>query len=204
MNTGSGFWIDTTSGNGGNKPFFYGVQDALTDDLITQLDHFVESEHLLVKGKVVLAVDAPEDSLDQHRITEIAWIDTRTNGEVYNKLTEVIHYVNNTYFKFNIAYIETLQYSVYPPTGHYRCHTDASLKGVNGFGRKISFSIGLNDPSEYEDGELEIWTGGDNFKCKLDKGGALFFPSWIPHQVHPVTKGTRKSLVGWVHGPDFI
>lgn len=204
MNTGSGFWIDTTSGNGGNKPFFYGVQDALTDDLITQLDHFVESEHLLQQGEVVLAVDAPQDSLDQHRITEIAWIDTRTNGEVYNKLTEVIHYVNNIYFKFNIAYIETLQYSVYPPTGHYRCHTDASLKGVNGFGRKISFSIGLNDPSEYEDGELEIWTGGDNFKCKLDKGGALFFPSWIPHQVHPVTKGTRKSLVGWVHGPDFI
>jgi len=198
---GAGFWIDSTASN---RPFFYGVKDALTDDLITQLDHFVESEHLLQQGKVVLEVDEPQDSLDQHRITEIAWIDTRTNGEVYNKLTEVIHYVNNTYFKFNIAYIETLQYSVYPPTGHYRCHTDASLKGVNGFGRKISFSIGLNDPSEYEDGELEIWTGGDNFKCKLDKGGALFFPSWIPHQVHPVTKGTRKSLVGWVHGPDFI
>jgi len=198
---GAGFWIDSTASN---RPFFYGVKDALTDDLITQLDHFVESEHLLQQGKVVLEVDEPQDSLDQHRITEIAWIDTRTNGEVYNKLTEVIHYVNNTYFKFNIAYIETLQYSVYPPTGHYRCHTDASLKGFNGFGRKISFSIGLNDPSEYEDGELEIWTGGDNFKCRLDKGEALFFPSWIPHQVHPVTKGTRKSLVGWVHGPDFI
>ena len=198
---GAGFWIDSTASN---RPFFYGVRDALTDDLIKQLDDFVEDQNLLQQGKVVLEPNEPQDSLDQHRITEIAWIDTRTNGEVYNKLTEAIHFVNNVHFKFNISYIETLQYSVYPPTGHYRCHTDAALKGFNGFGRKISFSVGLNDPSEYDDGELEIWTGGDNFKCKLDKGEALFFPSWIPHQVHPVTKGIRKSLVGWVHGPDFI
>ena len=198
-NTGAGFWIDSTSNN---QQFFYCVKNALTDDLIKQLDDFVENHEMLQQGKVTLGEDQPQN--DRHRITNIAWIDTRTNVEVYNKLTEVIHFVNNNYFKFNISYIEPLQYSVYPPTGHYRCHTDTFLKGSNGFGRKLSFSIGLNDPSEYEDGDLEIWTGGDNFKCKLDKGEAVFFPSWIPHQVHPVTKGTRKSLVGWVHGPDFI
>ncbi len=198
---GAGFWIDSTAST---RPFFYGVRDVLTDDLIKQLDDFVEDQNLLQQAKVVLEKDEPQDSIDQHRTTEIAWIDTRTNGQVYDKLTEVVHFVNNVHFKFNISYIETLQYSVYPPTGHYRCHTDAALKGFNGFGRKLTFSIGLTDPSEYEGGELEIWTGGDNFKCKMDKGEALFFPSWIPHQVHPVTKGTRKNLVGWVHGPDFI
>ena len=190
------FWVDSTANN---KNFFYRVKDGLTEDLIEQLDCFVEKENLIQKATLVGKVDQ-----SKHRITEVAWIDTDTNREVYERLTELVHFVNTNYFKFNISYIETLQYSVYPPTGHYVCHTDGFLKGWNGFGRKLSFSIGLNDPSEYEGGDLEIWAGGKNFKCRLPKGEALFFPSWIPHQVHPVTQGTRKSLVGWVHGPDFI
>jgi|TARA_B110000858_G_C17650789_1_gene402578 PKHD-type hydroxylase len=190
------FWIDSTVSN---KSFFYGVKNGLTYDLISQLDHFVESEHLLHTGTLVGGVDQ-----SHNRVTEVAWIDTDTNKEVYDRLSDLVHFVNTNYFKFNISYLETLQYSVYPIGGHYVCHTDGFLKGWNGFARKISFSLGLNDPSEYEGGELEIWTGGANFKTTLNKGEALFFPSWIPHQVHPVTNGTRKSLVGWVHGPDFI
>ena len=102
---GAGFWIDSTASN---RPFFYGVRDVLTDDLIKQLDDFVEDQNLLQQGKVVLEKDEPQDSIDQHRITEIAWIDTRTNGQVYDKLTEVVHFVNNVHFKFNLSYIETL------------------------------------------------------------------------------------------------
>ena len=195
------FWIDSTANN---QTFFYGVKNALTDDLIAQLDHWVDSEHLLQPAGVITYEKEHDPRDPKNRITEIAWIDTGTNREVFGKLTEVIHFANNSYFKFNISFIETLQYSVYPVGGHYICHTDAGLKGHNGTNRKISFSIGLNDPNDYEGGDLEIWTGGKNYLCKLDKGEALLFPSWIPHKVHPITKGTRKSLVGWVHGPDFI
>jgi len=31
----------------------------------------------------------------------------------------------------------------------------------------------------------------------------IFFPSYTLHEVTPVTKGTRYTLVGWVHGPAF-
>jgi len=35
------------------------------------------------------------------------------------------------------------------------------------------------------------------------EGRMIFFPSWLPHKVNPITKGKRISLVGWVHGPFF-
>ena len=42
------------------------------------------------------------------------------------------------------------------------------------------------------------------YPIELEKYEIVFFPSWMPHMVTPVTKGTRKTLVGWVHGPDFV
>ena len=44
------FWIDSTANN---QTFFYGVKNALTDDLIAQLDHWVDSEHLLQPAGVI-------------------------------------------------------------------------------------------------------------------------------------------------------
>ena len=35
------------------------------------------------------------------------------------------------------------------------------------------------------------------------KGSILIFPSFVEHRVTPVTKGVRKSLVGWYEGPKF-
>ena len=37
----------------------------------------------------------------------------------------------------------------------------------------------------------------------IEKGMITFFPSWLIHDVTPVTQGTRYSLVGWVNGPNF-
>ena len=35
-------------------------------------------------------------------------------------------------------------------------------------------------------------------------GSISFFPSYTIHEVKPVTRGTRYSLVGWACGPAFI
>ena len=35
------------------------------------------------------------------------------------------------------------------------------------------------------------------------KGSIIFFPSFMPHQVAPVTEGVRYSLVAWFVGPPF-
>ena len=194
------FWINSTSTS---SEFFLIVKDILNDTLLKELEDHVKQHKLLQPAKFIS--DIPDgDKNPVVRVTEIAWIDTRTNPNLYSTLTAAINKANHDYFNFNLTYLETLQYSVYPPGGHYKCHTDAALKGQNGDSRKLSFSIGLNNEDEYQGGELEIWTGGDNKIFKLHKFEMVLFPSWIPHQVHPIKTGTRKSLVGWVHGPDFI
>ena len=194
------FWINSTSTS---SEFFLIVKDILNDTLLKELEDHVKQHKLLQPAKFIS--DIPDgDRNPVVRVTEIAWIDTRTNPNLYSTLTAAINKANHDYFNFNLTYLETLQYSVYPPGGHYKCHTDAALKGQNGDSRKLSFSIGLNNEDEYQGGELEIWTGGDNKIFKLHKFEMVLFPSWIPHKVHSITKGTRKSLVGWVHGPDFI
>ncbi|WP_369809252.1 2OG-Fe(II) oxygenase [Oceanicoccus sp. KOV_DT_Chl] len=69
--------------------------------------------------------------------------------------------------------------------------------------RKISISIPLNDPSEYEGGELQFNAGGLLLTPDQEKGKALMFPSWMMHRVTPVTLGRRYSMVVWIHGPNW-
>ena len=200
------FWINSSANHG---MFFHSLQNVIDETILKNLEDHVNSHNLIQPAKFITDFggvsndEADSDRNPDVRVTEIAWIDTRTNPDLYGALAIAINKANNEYFDFAITYLETLQYSIYPPGGHYKCHTDAALKGPNCDSRKISFSVGLNDPEEYEGGELEIWTGGDNKITRLKKFEMVLFPSWIPHQVNPITIGTRKSLVGWVHGPDF-
>ena len=66
--------------------------------------------------------------------------------------------------------------------------------------RKISMTVLLNDPSEFEGGDLEI----ANLTMKpMKQGHAAIFASFLQHQVKPVTKGVRRSLVMWFGGKPF-
>jgi PKHD-type hydroxylase len=35
------------------------------------------------------------------------------------------------------------------------------------------------------------------------KGALVIFPTYWLHKVHPVTRGTRHVVVGWMHGPSY-
>ena len=178
----------------------WGLTDKIVDDLHKWVEEF---QPLQMSGYVTEGNDDQDDEL---RSTQISWIDSNTNPELHNLLGGVIHHANDTLYKYSITYLETLQYSVYnaEDKGHYSMHSDAGLKGVNNDSRKISFSCLLNDPSEFEGGDLTLMPDSIGYPIKLKQYEICFFPSWMPHKVVPVTKGTRISLVGWVHGPDFV
>lgn len=79
---------------------------------------------------------------------------------------------------------------------------DMDLTSAN-YVRKISASVILTDPKEYEGGEFELVPHGvadSPLKFKPKKGEIIFFSSFMPHRVTPVTEGIRKSLVCWVMG----
>ena len=71
-------------------------------------------------------------------------------------------------------------------------------------------TINLNEPGEYEGGNLKFDFGphseGERFhECTeiRPQGSIIVFPSFVQHQVTPVTKGTRYSLVLWSLGQPF-
>ena len=59
----------------------------------------------------------------------------------------------------------------------------------------------LNDPSEFEGGDLQLMKPG-KFK-KMGQGHATVFASFLNHRVNPVTRGVRQSLVVWFGGTPF-
>ena len=98
-----------------------------------------------------------------------------------------------------------IQHTEYQVDEHYNSwHTDTHLHAdSNASQRKLSISIQLSDPNDYEGGDLEFCDG--NLSCipreKLrGKGTVIIFPSFVTHRVTPVTKGVRHSLVSWCEG----
>tara|TARA_R110002153_G_scaffold162006_1_gene314440 strand:+ start:109 stop:864 length:756 start_codon:yes stop_codon:yes gene_type:complete len=77
--------------------------------------------------------------------------------------------------------------------------------------RKLSVTINIAEPESYEGGDLKFDFGehtdsGDRFHtCEeiRPRGSIIVFPSFLPHCVTPVTKGTRYSLVLWSLGRPF-
>ncbi|MDB2656544.1 2OG-Fe(II) oxygenase [Crocinitomicaceae bacterium] len=69
--------------------------------------------------------------------------------------------------------------------------------------RKLSVTVQLSDPDEYEGGDLEFMINHKTVKAPRKKGTIVVFPSFIMHRVTPITKGTRQSIVGWVSGPPY-
>tara|TARA_Y100001963_G_scaffold107309_2_gene148364 strand:+ start:2226 stop:3134 length:909 start_codon:yes stop_codon:yes gene_type:complete len=76
--------------------------------------------------------------------------------------------------------------------------------------RKISMTLNLTEPSDYKGGNLKFdfgpHAGRGRFKTCQEirpRGSMIVFPSFIHHQVTPVTEGTRYSLVVWSLGKPF-
>lgn len=142
----------------------------------------------------------------------------------------VWHYVqraNRENFLYDLTNIdgESLQYTVYDEGQYYGWHNDAGLTshykpisgGNRGHGeaiatdfinencekvRKLSFSLLLSDPDTYEGGNLQLLDeSGKTYIAPRQRGTIILFDSRTQHRVQKVTKGVRKSLVGWCVGP---
>ena len=90
-------------------------------------------------------------------------------------------------------------------------HCDKSLftpeKNLVGKVRKLSMTLMLSDPKDYEGGNLKFDFGvhqKDRFReisgDQTTQGSMVVFPSHKYHCVTPVTSGTRYSLVIWFNG----
>jgi PKHD-type hydroxylase len=141
---------------------------------------------------------------DEIRRSEVNWLsNTPEVNWAFDKLSHVVSRVNADYFGFELTgFGEPLQLTNYHETrqGMYKWHQDF---GGSGASRKLSVVLQLSDPSEYEGGELQILTSGQAISIQKKRGLITVFPAWTLHQVTPVVKGTRQTLVTWISGPQF-
>jgi PKHD-type hydroxylase len=138
------------------------------------------------------------------RRSQISWVNNSHETKwLFEKLASVVSKINAQHFQFDLTgFGEALQLTHYDQAEHgmYGWHQDYGT----GVSRKLSMTVQLTDPAEYEGGNFQIMTGGDQpTTLKKQRGLIAVFPSYIVHQVTPVTKGSRQSLVAWVSGPAF-
>ena len=137
------------------------------------------------------------------RVTTISWIPFDKLPQMYKVIENQLSIVNLNHFYFDgVQITEPAQFTVYPKKGFYDWHMDCDVNMQHEPPvRKISMTLLLNDPSEFEGGDLELMAPGKF--AELKQGHAIIFASFLNHRVNPVKRGVRQSLVCWFGGKPF-
>ena len=167
-----------------------------------------ELDEIVIQGNRVKKTSGTvSGSISDYRVCDIAWLksdEVESDFDwVYATLTDAIKKVNNEHFQFDLAHLTALQFTVYDGknNSNYQKHMDLGRSFPN---RKLSFSIQLSNDNEYTGGDLRFhYIKTQPEIAPRTRGKIIFFPTWMVHDVTPVTQGIRYSLVGWVNGPNF-
>ena len=183
-----------------------------------------QKEHMAITGgygrdrdldKQPLTEEEIKD-LQKKRDSNIIWM---SDQWIYKEIHPYVHMANkNAGWNYEWDYSENCQFTIYRKGQYYDRHCDSWDKPyleegpTKGKIRKLSVTVSLTDPKEYEGGELEFDLRNLDPDKKpnihvcnqiLPKGSLVVFPSFVWHRVKPVTKGTRHSLVIWNLGYPF-
>lgn len=123
-------------------------------------------------------------------------------GWVYKRILDIGKEIAKLY-QFEIdGKSELAQVAIYDEAdeGFYTWHSDTSPAIMT---RKISISVPLSSPDEYEGGAFQFFMDGEPRDIPQAKGAMISFPSYEQHRVTPVTRGRRYSLVVWLSGPSW-
>lgn len=144
------------------------------------------------------------DDSDNIRTSRVSWL----TGQdwVLNSLYDFVDEANQIAFNLNVYKKADIQFTEYYGSegGHYSLHHDIDWNRSDGLDRKVSITVQLSDPSEYEGGAFQFSeTESPDPNLSRAKGTVLVFPSYLQHAVSPVTSGIRRSLVAWFEGPKW-
>ena len=148
--------------------------------------------------------DATGNSTDQNlRKSSLNFINPEESVMwIFERLARNAIELNNQRFQFDISGLnEGLQLAKYDQSDQFNWHSDFS--GGPASQRKLSMSVQLSDPDEYQGGDLQFMINDQAHNALRTPGTLVVFPSFVMHRVTPITAGSRMSLVGWVNGMPF-
>jgi PKHD-type hydroxylase len=180
---------------------YYFFEKGFTDEELDKIYKDVANIQFINAGT------GPENNQDKSiRSSSVKWVPKNKEwGWLYDKMMTMIKEANDTIWNFDLySVLDDIQYTEYHATndGHYGWHQDIGPGALST--RKVSITVQLSGPDEYEGGDLEYWKGGQDIqKAPRGKGVVFIFPSYMMHRVTPVTKGVRRSFVLWVGGGHY-
>ena len=196
---------------------FYYYPKYFTDEKIEAIHEMIRRGGYKFEKGGTGSDDQPKD---QHYSNnrDIAYVPGDPNSWwLYNELEKLTIEANNALFQFDIQYVtDPLHYVIYPEPnkpdktgqtrkegGYLDWHMDIGMGGVNH--RKLALTVQLSDPKDYEGGVFQCWFGGGGKFIDLprQKGDVLVMPTFIMHNVSPITRGERRALVYWTGGEPF-
>ncbi len=127
-----------------------------------------------------------------------------TNTPITQQLDQLVlgRLVNNPAFANSCftKHVAGAFYARYNKNMNYGEHVDDPIMGPTGgqYRADISATIFLNNPKDYEGGELVICSSFGEKQYKLKAGSAIVYPSSSLHHVNTVTKGQRFVAVTWI------
>lgn len=153
--------------------------------------------------KATLSGDDENQYDDELRKSSVMFIENSKENEwIYNKLAGLAINCNNERYWFDLlGFHHELQLTKYSEGDFFDWHLDFGVGDMSA--RKLSMTIQLSDPDDYEGGDLQFMMNQKIVNAPREKGTIIIFPSFIMHRVTPITKGTRQSIVGWVAGPPY-
>lgn len=96
--------------------------------------------------------------------------------------------------------VATPFYARYVPGMRYGEHVDDPVMGSSDglYRTDIAITVFLNEPADYDGGELTVHTAFGEQQVKLPAGDAVMYPASSRHRVAEVTRGERLVAVTWV------
>ena len=199
------------------KKTFYYFKEALSEKLCDDIIQIaMDDKPDVATTGLKIRNDEDVKNLLQKRDSYITWLNEEW---IYKEIRPYVHRANKLAgWNFDIVDSEPCQFTIYNEGQYYGWHTDSSgwyyeKEKQNGLIRKLSVTVSLSHPHEYEGGVLEFDNRMEDepddkhhiLPCKqiLPKGSICVFPSFTHHRVSPVTKGKRLSLVQWNLGPEW-
>tara|TARA_R110000796_G_scaffold3222_12_gene12417 strand:+ start:1306 stop:1896 length:591 start_codon:yes stop_codon:yes gene_type:complete len=155
-----------------------------------------------LKREVVTIDDGT--STDNVRRTEVGMLPSSSETNwIYDRLMDLSSRTNkdmNWNFDLDDIY-EDIQYSIYHDNGgHYQWSSDIG----DGYShRKLSVTLQLSIPEEYEGGQIEYNIGSTILEAPSEVGTLIIHPSYLLHRTTPIVSGVKRTLVLWISGNPF-
>lgn len=153
-----------------------------------------------IENRIKFTDSITNEYFEDYRLCEIHH--PQNSSVVYDVGKKLFQSTNKKFYQYDLKNIFEFQLIRYYEGGNYNWHCDYGISPRRGVVRKLSMSVQLSKPSNYEGGELQIVDYCNRtITIPNELGTVVIFDSKLPHKVHPVTFGERISLVGWANGP---